>query len=109
MAGMTTNSSDSLISDSLTDRESQPQTTEGELVRENSSSMVGDGSESSQANTPDEKPAWFQKQQEKRTQKKAKPLSSRRKSHSSIISYPISFLLENTRFLKHKAYRIRDN
>jgi hypothetical protein len=85
MAGMTTNTSDSLISDSLTDGGSQSQKTEGELVRQDSSNVDGAGSEKSQTSQPNEKPAWFQKQRKNRAGEKAQPRSSTKKTPNSGI------------------------
>ena len=85
MSGMTTNTSDSLIPDSLAAGGSQSQNTEGELVRQKSSNVDGDGSERSQASQPDERLVLLQKQREKRAGEKAPSRSPRRKSPASVV------------------------
>jgi hypothetical protein len=85
MAGMTTNTSDSLISDSSTSSGSQSQSAESELVRPDSANVHGDGSDGLQTSPPDEKPAWFQKQQIKRAGGKARPRPSKRTSPAATV------------------------
>lgn len=85
MAGMTTNSSDSLTSDSLTGDGSQAQKPEGELVRQDSSNDQGAGSQKSQASPSNERLVLHQKQREKRSGEKAQPRSSKRKSPASAV------------------------
>lgn len=88
MAEMTTNTSNSMISDSSIERDPKSQTEAPDGVRKETASVNKDDPDSDNSESSDALPGWLQKQRNKRAAEKARAASSRSKPQSANVENP---------------------